>query len=115
MPRKEDHSSSTPQYPSPDEIEATFTKVETPEELKRLQELFAEDFHGVITGHDHSFVGEHHGHDGWFKQLSSILVSLEEKTFKLDIVRVIGGGSSPWACLEGKATAKTKSGELFFC
>ena len=114
MSRKQEHSTSAPQYPNPDEIEATFTKVETPEELKRLQELFAEDFHGVVTGHDHSFVGEHYGHGSWFAQLSSILASLDhEKTFKLDIVRVIGGGSSPWACLEGKATAKTKTGESF--
>ena len=102
----------TPQYPTPSEIEATFSKVETPEELRRLQDLFAADFHGVVTGHDHSFVGEHHGHASWFKQLSSILDALEhEDAFRLDVVRVIGGGSSPWACMEARASAKTKGGE----
>ena len=109
---KADRSSSAPQYPTPAEIEATFTKVETPEELQRLQELFAINFHGVVTGHDHSFVGEHQGHESWFSQLSSILDTLEhERTFKLDIVRVIGGENSPWACMEAKATAKTKGGK----
>lgn len=112
MSLKEKRGSSAPPYPTPAEIEATFTKVETPEELERLQELFAKDFHGVVTGHDHSFVGEHHGHGTWFEQLSSILDVLEhENTFKLDIVRVIGGENSPWACMEAKATAKTKGGK----
>ena len=112
MSLKAERTSSAPPYPTPSEIEATFTKVETPEELKRLEDLFAPDFHGVVTGHDHSFVGEHHGHGNWFSQLRSILDTLEhENTFKLDIVRVIGGESSPWACMEAKASAKTKGGE----
>ena len=116
MSLKQERSSSGPQYPTPAEIEATFTKVESPEELQRVQEFFASDFRGVVTGHDHSFVGEHQGHGSWFEQLSSILDTLEhEKTFKLDIVRVIGGGSSAWASMEAKATAKTKTGESPCC
>ena len=114
MTSKDNIISSTSPYPTPSQIEAIFTKVETPEELEKLQSLFATNFHGVVTGYDHSFVGEHHGHETWFGQLGSILDTLEhEKTFKLDIVRVIGGGSSSWACMEAKATAKTKTGMLF--
>ena len=98
-------------YPTPDQIEAIFTKVETPEELSNLRGFFARNFHGVVTGHDHAFTGEHHGYDSWFEQLGSILDALEQRTFKLDIVHVIGGGSSAWACMEAKATAERKTGE----
>ena len=99
-------------YPTADQIEDIFTKVETPEELNNLRGLFAPNFHGEVTGHDHSFVGEHHGSDSWIEQLGSILASLDhEKTFKLEIAHVIGGGTSPWACMEAKATAKTKTGK----
>ncbi len=99
-------------YPTADQIEDIFAKVETPEELGNLRELFSPSFHGEVMGHDHSFVGKHHGGDSWIEQLGSILSSLDhEKTFKLEIVQVIGGGNSPWASMEAKATAKTKTGK----
>ena len=111
MATKDEIVSPASTYPTTDQISAIFTKVETPAELENLQALFAKDFHGVVTGHDHSFAGEHHSHETWFGQLGAILDTLEhEKTFTLDIVRVIGGGSSPWACMEAKARAKTKTG-----
>lgn len=78
--------------------------------MTRLQELHASDHHGVVTCYDHSFVGEHHGHNAWFSYFYSLLGSLEDTT--LDIVRVICGGSSARACVEAKTTAKTKSCEL---
>lgn len=110
MSLKEEPSSSSPQYPTSDELMTALTNLKFPEDMNRLQDLHAGDHHGVVTGHDHSFVGEHHSHDSWFEHLYSLIGSLEDT--KLDIVRVIGGGSSPWACVEGKATAKTKNGEL---
>ena len=98
-------------YPTADEIEDIFAKVETPEELGNLRGLFTPSFHGEVMGHDHSFVGKHHGGDSWFEQLGAILSSLDhEKTFKLEIVQVIGGGNSPWASMEARASAKTKTG-----
>lgn len=114
-PADSSKSPSTSPYPTAEQIEAIFTKVESVEELSNLQKIFADDFHGLVTGLDHSFAGEHHGYGSWFEQLGSILALLHEKTFKLDIVRVIGGGSSAWACMEAKASAKTKMGESVAC
>lgn len=111
MSTKEEYRPSTLPYPTADQINERFAKVQDAKELGNVRESFAKDCHGVIKGYNHSFSGEHHDPAGWFEHLESILSALHEETFKLGIVRVIGGGDSPFACIEAIATAKTKTGE----
>ena len=65
----------------------------------------------TITGYDHHFSGDHKGKDALQKNLGGEFGSLvDADKVKYEIIRVIGGGESPWAAIEAKATGKTKTG-----
>ena len=67
-----------------------------------------------IVGHDHHFAGTHKGIDALTEHNKNRALDMIDlsKGIKLDIVRVIGGGDSPWASVEMKTQAKAKSGQF---
>ena len=66
-----------------------------------------------VAGSEHSFKGmfssaaEVKAHQGQMADM------LDESTIKREVVRVIGGGVQPWAAVEFRVTATSKSGTLF--
>ncbi|KAK5732048.1 hypothetical protein LTR17_010884 [Elasticomyces elasticus] len=68
-----------------------------------------------IVGHDHELSHKGKGadslKDNHFAEFENMLDF--SKPNQLDIIRVIGGGDSSWACVEVKAAAKTKKGKEF--
>ena len=62
-----------------------------------------EDFHlGGRYNSVQSFHDEIYGH---------VTQALKVETFKVEVLRVIGGGDSPWAAVESLSTATSKHGE----
>ncbi len=70
----------------------------------------------TVVGHDHALSGEFTGADSLedhhFGEFANILDF--SKPNQLHIVRVIGGGDSPWACVEVKSNAKTTAGVMHY-
>ena len=64
-----------------------------------------------IMGYDHHFAGGHKGKEALLKNvMEDFSGMINEETVSYEVVNVIGGGESPWAAVEGKATAKSKTG-----
>ncbi|KAL8833810.1 MAG: hypothetical protein Q9205_003864 [Flavoplaca limonia] len=66
-----------------------------------------------IVGHDHHLAGEISGKDTLKDDHFAHFADLMDfdKPNKLEILRVIGGGDSPWACVEVICTGKSKAGK----
>ncbi|KAL8697960.1 MAG: hypothetical protein Q9224_002072 [Gallowayella concinna] len=69
----------------------------------------------TVVGHDHQTAGDTHGQDdikdnhfGFLKEMLDF-----SKPNKVDVLRVIGGGESPWACVELVFNGKSKAGKDF--
>ncbi|KAL8824324.1 MAG: hypothetical protein Q9191_005132 [Dirinaria sp. TL-2023a] len=98
-------------YPSSYEIEDIFSWRESPETMDKFSARVAPNVETTIVGDDHHFAGTHKGIDALTKHNRDRALDIIDvsKGIKLDIVRVIGGGESPWATVEMKTQAKAKS------
>ncbi|KAL8751540.1 MAG: hypothetical protein Q9199_006343 [Rusavskia elegans] len=98
-------------YPSIHEIEEIFQKGEGGHE--GFIDHFDPKVQLTVVGHDHHLAGESSGldtlKDDHFAHFAEIMDF--SKPNKVEIVRVIGGGESPWACVEVVATGKSKAGK----
>ena len=69
----------------------------------------------VIGGEDFHLGGRYNSvqsfHDKIYGEVSS---AVKFETFKVEVLRVIGGGDSPWAAVESLSTATSKYGEQVF-
>ena len=92
----------------------------------QIEEMFAnrvatEVFHSyfadnvdvlMIGGEDFHLGGRYHSvqsfHDKIYGAVSS---AVQVETLKVEVLRVIGGGESPWAAVESLTTATSKYGE----
>ena len=95
-------------YPTAYAIEDMFSGTNNHEAAVALLD---DNVDAKIMGYDHHFAGEKKGAGslaGTFKEEFSSMV--DENTVKYEVTNVIGGGDLPWAAIEGKATAKSKSG-----
>jgi hypothetical protein len=67
----------------------------------------------TTTGHDHAFSGEIKGKENVKTQHVAPILNLmdsEKAPFQQEVIRVIGGGDSPWAAVELKTTSTSKAG-----
>ncbi|KAL8682476.1 MAG: hypothetical protein Q9224_006776 [Gallowayella concinna] len=100
-----------PPYPSTYQIEEIFQDGEAvPQVLSGIVDHFDPKVKVTVVGHEHHLAGDTqaHGHFDFFSDLLDF-----SKPSKLQILRVIGGGESPWACVEGLATGTSKGGKKF--
>ena len=102
---------STP-YPTSYAIEDMFSSqggVATRRET--LNNIIDDNVDAKVVGYDYYFSGEHKGKDSLMKKFVGELFGMcNEDTLDFEVVRVIGGGESPWAAIEAKATAKSETG-----
>ena len=100
-------------YPTSHEIEDIFRWRESPDTMSKFDERLAKNLDATVIGHDHHLSGHHKGLDAWKENNRARQEGMLDmsKGIQLD-VNVIGGGDSPWACVEMKTTGKAKSGEL---
>ncbi|KAL8796910.1 MAG: hypothetical protein Q9182_007294 [Xanthomendoza sp. 2 TL-2023] len=106
-----------PSYPSPHQIEEIFQDGEAgPQVLRGIIEYFDPKVQLVVVGHEHHMSGSNHAKDDFFGAFHEMLDFSQPS--RLDVIRVIGGGDSPWACVECFAHGKSKAGKKFhheFC
>ncbi|KAL8811411.1 MAG: hypothetical protein Q9223_001946 [Gallowayella weberi] len=99
-----------PPYPSTYQIEEIFQDGEAgPQVLKGIVDNFDPKVQLTVVGHDHHMAGDTHDKGEHFEFFNEMLDF--SKPSKLDVLRVIGGGESPWACVECVATGKSKAGQ----
>lgn len=65
-----------------------------------------------MVGHDHELSGDYKSKDQWISEVEGTISGLidVDKGTAFEVVQVIGGGDSPWACIEMKGTGKSKLG-----
>lgn len=99
-------------YPTSFEIEDIFKWRESPETMSKFDEKIAKNLDATVMGNDHHLAGHHKGADAWKEDNRARMADMLDpsKGVSLD-VSVIGGGDTPWACVEMKTTGKAKSGE----
>ena len=97
-------------YPTAHEIEDIFRYRESPDTMSLWDERLAANLDGTVMGHDHHLSGQFKGVDAWKDQLRASIDGMRKAT-SMEIINVIGGGESPWACVEIRTTGKAKSGE----
>jgi hypothetical protein len=104
---------STP-YPTSWQIEDIFALRSSEEGTKEFETYVSPNVEVTIAGHDHHLAGTHTSHDAHKEHTVQRITELLDpsKPKKLEVVRVIGGGDSPWACVQMTADAKTKAGEF---
>lgn len=73
----------------------------------------------VVGGDDFHIGGRYNSARSWHDAIyNHVMKALKIETYKVEVIRVIGGGESPWAAVETMSTATTKYGEcihLFVC
>lgn len=97
-------------YPTAYQIEEVFANRGHPEifnsylaDTADVLVMGGEDFHlGGRYNSVQSFHDEIYGH---------VTSALKVETFKVEVLRVTGGGDSPWAAVESLSTATSKYGE----
>ena len=101
-------------YPTSHEIEDIIKWRESPDTMSKFDEKLAKNLDARVMGYDHHLSGTHKGADAWREDLRARMAGMLDtsKPISLD-VNAIGGGDTPWACVEMKTTGKAKSGELF--
>ena len=100
-------------FPDAHQIEAMFSGTEGDYTFDDFKANLAKNVEVVIMGHDHELASTHTGADAWKEDVLDRIWSCVDytKPFKWEVVQVIGGGDSPNAAIEMKATGKTKSGK----
>ncbi|KAM0796329.1 hypothetical protein BDR22DRAFT_825263 [Usnea florida] len=74
--------------------------------------LIADHADSKIMGYEHHYAGEFKTKDSFLKTFKDDYSGMmNDDTINYEVVNVIGGGDVPWAAVEGKATAKSKTGK----
>ncbi|KAL8806445.1 MAG: hypothetical protein Q9182_001360 [Xanthomendoza sp. 2 TL-2023] len=103
-------------YPSVHQIEEIFLDGEAGPDLReRFASYFDPKIQMTILGEDHHAAGEHQGSDSVKDDHFGLFMDVLDlsKPNKVNVQRVIGGGESPWACVEIFFDGKTKAGKKF--
>lgn len=104
---------STPPYPTAHQIEEMFANRGHPE---IFNSYLAENVDVLVNGGEDFHLGGRYNtvqsfHDEIYGHVTS---ALKVETFKVEVLRVIGGGESAWAAVESLSTAMSKYGEFLF-
>lgn len=101
-------ATATP-YPNMHQIEEIFHDRDKP---LIFNKFLAETLDAVVVGRDFNLGGHYKTieafHEGIYGRVAT---SLDLETMRLSVVRVIGGGQSPWAAVEMSCTATANNGE----
>ncbi len=96
-------------YPTPYQIEEMFAN----RLVASIFNTYYADPHDItVIGHDFHLAG-HYNIQRFDDEVFGELWELVKKdTVRLEVLRVIGGGESPWAAVETRVLATTQYGEL---
>ena len=85
---------------------------DSPDTIDKWDALIDDNVDAKLMGHDHHMVGDFKGKAAWKEGNRSRFTSLYDAKSppKTEFVNVIGGGDSPWACVELKTTGRGVSG-----
>ena len=99
-----------PTYPTVHQIEEMFSDRDIP---SIFNTYLADNVDVTVVGKEFAIAGTYKSsqafHDAVFSRVSA---ALKVETIRLEVLRVIGGGDSPWAAVESLGTATSKYGEL---
>ena len=99
----------SPPYPTAHQIEEMFANRNVP---STFNTYFADNSDIVLVGKNEvlggSFKSGQHFDDEIFNRIGD---ALKPGTLRLEVLRVIGGGESPWAAVNSVVTAMSKYGE----
>lgn len=97
-------------YPNSYQIEEIFANRDVP---NIFHKYLADPIDVVVVGQDFHVGGHYKSMDAFHEGIySRVADSLKIETIRVEVVRVIGGGDSPWAAVESLCTAEGKYGEL---
>lgn len=101
-------ATATP-YPNVHQIEEIFHDRDNPTVFNKF---LAEPLDAVVVGQEFNLGGHYKTIEAFHEAIyGRITRSLDLDTMRLSVVRVIGGGNSPWAAVETLCTATGKNGE----
>ena len=101
-------------YPTNHKIEEIFQLRDSWDTIPKYREYLADNLIGHVSGYDHELSGDYRGKDAWVQNVEMRVGKMLRKDhpINLEIVNVIGGGESPWACVEMRTKTKSHKGEL---
>ena len=96
-------------YPTAYQIEEMFSnRVDT----DIFNTYFADNPEILMVGDDFHLGGRHSSVQSWHDSIyGRVTAAVKIETLRNEVLRVIGGGESPWAAVESVTTATTNSGE----
>lgn len=105
-------------YPTNHKIEEIFQLRDSWDTIPKYRESLADELIGHVSGYDHELSGDYRGKEAWLQNVEMRVGKMLKKDhpINLEILNVVGGGESPWACVEMRT--KTKSHKEFgheFC
>lgn len=96
-------------YPTSHAIEDMFN--DSAKDHAAVVNALDDNVDGEVMGYEHHFAGKHKGKESIVNVLmADFSTMVNSDTVTYEVVNVIGGGDSPWAAVEGIATAKSKTG-----
>lgn len=98
-----------PPYPTPYAIEDLFNEL-TANRDEAVGSAMSDNVDVKVMGYDHHLASEPKGVDSLKKWIEEFATLYQDDTITFEVINVIGGGDSPWAAIEGNATAKSKTG-----
>ena len=99
-------------FPTADEIDEIFQHRFTNSGLDTFDNHVADDVDVYVTGEDHPRANQNLGKKEFRTEFERTKMVLDpSKHISREIVRVIGGGDSPWAAVEVRIKGTTKNGE----
>ena len=101
-------------YPTNHKIEEIFQLRDSWDTIPKYREYLADNLIGHVSGYDHELSGDYRGKDAWVQNVEMRIGKMLRKDhpINLEIVNVVGGGESPWACVEMRSRTKSHKGEL---
>ena len=101
-------------YPTNHQIEEIFQLRDSWDTIPKYREYLAANLIGHVAGFDHELAGDYRGKDAWVQNVEMRVGKMLKKDHPInfEIVNVIGGGDSPWACVEMRSRTKTHGGEF---
>lgn len=98
-----------PTYPTAYQIEEMFANRGAP---SIFHTYLADPIDVTVVGKDFDVAGNYKSmqafHDAIYGRVSQ---ALKVETIRVEVMRVVGGGESAWACVESLCTATSKYGE----
>lgn len=99
-------------YPSADDVSAIFQDRFSPSGLDAFDENVDKDVDVIVTGQDHPRAGHNLGKADFRREFERTHATLDStKPIRKEIIRVIGGGDSPWSAVEVRVIGTTKTGK----